>query len=136
MKKLNELNGDQFFDVLYALTPILPALEKIDLFDMYVNGTNGKIAKVDANSTDEEKMAANKSYMKIIVQGIGEILKLITSRENRGCAWEVLSIVDGVTTNEARSYLAPIIWHKLKTLFSGDGIKAFFPQSDKSELAE
>lgn len=123
MKKLSELNGDEFFDVLYALTPILPALENIELADLYINGKQGK-------SFD------NKEVMRVFVQGISEILKLITSKENRDCAWEILAIVDGVKPTETRKYLAPKIWLKLKTLFSGDGIKAFFPQQDKSESAE
>lgn len=123
MKKLSELNGDEFFDVLYALTPVLPALESIEIVDLYVNGKQGKVL-------------GNKEVMRIFVQGISEILKLITSKEHRSCAWEVLAIVDGVSANKTRKYLAPEIWSKLKTLFSGEGIRAFFPQQDKSEQAE
>lgn len=134
--RLSELSGDQFFDVLYAMTPILPALENIDLFGLYVNGAQGKLPKITENSTQADRDAANKAYMHILVQGISEILKLITSKEHRNCAWEVLGIVDGVSAETAKKYNAAQIWLKLMALFDGNGLKDFFNSAAESDTTE
>lgn len=119
MKKLSELSGDIFMDAFFTLSPLLPALEKLDL----------------GNLSDNEKSAEERGislFANIIVQ----LLPAITCKENRHCIWELLSILDEAPANEVKEYPAPKLVFKIRKIFAEGELTNFLSYAETSDTQE
>lgn len=119
MKRLSELSGDALMDVLYALTPILPIIESID-YQMF---------------RDKEKSVEDRGIA-IFANVLSKLWPTITSKENRHCAWEIISILDEVPFDEAKSYPMPKLIFKIRKIFSEGELTNFLSYAEESEAPE
>lgn len=119
MKKLSELSGDQFMDAFFALSPLLPVLENIDLGTL----------------KDNEKTAEQRG-ISLFASILAKLLPAITCKENRHCVWELLSILDEVTVEEIKQYPAPKLISKIRKIFAEGELANFMSYAEVSDIVE
>lgn len=119
MKRLSELTGDAFMDALYALAPIMPALETIDYSGLQ----------------DSTKTAMERG-ISFVTSSLSKLLPALTSKENRRCVWEIISILDEVPISEIKEYPAPKLVFKIRKLFAEGELKNFLNYAESSDTTE
>lgn len=119
MKKLSELSGDQFMDAFFALSPLLPVLEKIDLGTL----------------KDNEKTAEQRG-VSLFANIITKLLPTVTCKENRHCIWELIAILDETTAEEVKKYPAPKLVFKIKKIFLEGELANFLSYAEISDIVE
>lgn len=156
MKKISELTAEEFFDVIYALSPVLPMITEMEvlqaqLFQNYneritrartVIATNTILLEKGGNpgKEDEHKRKIEDARQsiydenaKIFARDISKIVPLLTSKENRGCIFNALSVIDGLPADEVRKYPAPKLIMKIKQIISDTDFKSFLSYAEESE---
>lgn len=119
MKRLSELSGDQLMDAFYALSPILPVLEKVDI---------GSLA--------DNKRDATEKGLSLFVSILTKLLPTITSKENRHCIWDILSILEGKSVSDIKKYPAPKLISKIRKIFAEGELTNFLSYAEESDTAE
>ena len=119
MLKLSQLSGDKFFDALYAISPLFPVLEEIDV---------GKL-------TDKQK-SAEQVGISLFGNVIAKLIPTITSKENRHCVWELISILDEKPISEVEKYPPPKLIFKIRKIFADGELTSFLSYVDESDSQE
>ena len=122
MRKISELTSDEFFDVIFALSPILPLITDMEIVQVKLFGNN--------------KEMTNKEVTELFARDITKIIPLLTSKERRSCIFEIISIVDGIPIDEVKLYPPSKTATKIKKIISDADFKDFLSYADKSELTE
>jgi len=145
MRKLHELTGDEFFDVIGILSPILPVLSELEIIKAQIGGVNQTIA--DAQETiaiEQRKKAPDRKVirkMRSIIEGetatvfardVSKIVPLIAT-QHRDIAYSLLSIVDEVPTSEVKKYVGPKIMSKLFSVFKETDFRSFLSYAEPPE---
>lgn len=158
MKKLNELTADEFFDVLYAATPIIPLVADLEIVRARVSGDysaatveqqnrivkyRGLLLNGDKRKTDtyekeiEDAVRLIKAEnAKIFARDLQSLVPALTSRENRGALFEIIATLDGTTAEEVKKQPMMEIISKVRELFSDKGVKSLFQSAAGSDTAE
>jgi hypothetical protein len=144
MRKLNELNGDEFFDVIYALSPVLPMIGDMELvkaqfFKVYNERITGALARSRAEKakpkpdrdviTQAERDVIDEN-LNIFVRDISAIVPLLSSKENRGIIFTVLSILDEKPVDEVKKYPAPKLVDMMKRVLKDTNFKDFLSYAE------
>lgn len=159
MKKISELTGDEFFDVICALSPILSVIADMEvvqaqLFSNYNPEISKARATVALNNVlikkggkpekieqyNKEIIAANE-VIKAEISGLfardmSKIIPVLCSKDNRGCVFETIAIMDGLPVDEVKKYSAPKVVTKIKDIFQDTSFKSFLSYAEESEPTE
>jgi hypothetical protein len=147
VRKLNELNGDEFFDVIYALSPVLPMIGDMEIVKAYFHKSfserlDGALTRKRA---EESKPKPNKDVisqlnkeiadenLNIMVHDISAVVPLLSSKENRGIIFTVLSILEQKPVEEIKKYPGPKIVDMLKRVISDTNFKDFLSYAEPTE---
>lgn len=156
MRKIAELSGDEFFDVIYALSPVLPMIADMEvvqaqLFGNYSAEVKSARASIALNTTllknggnpDKEEeykqkikaanLAIESEISGIFARDITKIVPQLVSKENRSCIFETLSIIDGLPIDEIKKYIPPKLISKIKSVISDTDFKSFLSYAEESE---
>ena len=133
MRKISDLEGDEFFDVLYALTLILPVLSQLEI----VKSGFGVILKPNPDSklkTKEQKDAAlTAEIFTILANELPVIIPHLTSKQNRNAIYEVINILDDVPVSDIKKYPAAKLTTRIKQIFSDSNFKDFLSYAEPSD---
>lgn len=156
MKKIAALTGDEFFDVIYALSPILPMIVDMEvvqaqMFGRYSDEISKARATVAVNTTllknggnpgkeDEYKKKiaeANRivtaEISGVFARDITKIVPQLASKANRSCIFEALSILEGLPMDEIKKYTPPKLISRIKQVISDTDFKSFLSYAEQSE---
>ena len=158
MRKIADLNGDEFFDFMYALSPILPVISQLEVvksgFAVITNyaPTAEDIAKIKSDVekskskkklTDEELAAQLKDNVKLraevftlIAKELPILIPHITSKENRVAVYDALSILEEMPVDEIKAWPAPKLMKRVAALIKDPGIKDFLAYAEPVDTDE
>ena len=134
MRKISELNGDEFFDFLYALTPVLPVLSQLEIvkngFDIVLKSNIDNKIK----SKDQKNAALTAELLTILAAELPVVIPHLTSKENRSAIYEIIHILDGVPIDDIKKYPAAKLMTQIKQIFTDVNFKDFFTYAEPSVM--
>lgn len=159
MRKLNELNSDEFCDVVCALSPVLHIIVNMEIVQGFLfKNISEELAdarkeqKANAilytKSNDEAKkqkyeekireavIRANKEMASVFARDIVNVLPLLLSKENRAYIFEVFSIIEKISIDEVKLIPAPNLSKKIQSLINDTDFASFLLSAEKSESKE
>lgn len=169
MKKISELTGDQFFDVIYILSPILPMITEMELIQSQLFGNHSKkivdartiivtetlkleeamkmqdgdgaATKNDIIDICNKNIAESNKIIQAEISGIfardiSKIVPLLVSKENRGCIFETLAILENLPVAEIKNYSAPKLISRIKDVIKDADFKSFLSYAEESDATE
>ena len=156
MRSIAQLNGDEFFDFIFALSPILPVIGQLDIvksgFAVVTNHspTAKDVANIKAEierrkdrktATDAEiarnmqnKAKQNAELFTILAKEIPILIPYIAAKENRVAVYDALSILEQVPVDEIKAWPAPKLMSRVMSLFKDPGLKDFLDYAESADM--
>ena len=142
MRKLHELAGDEFFDVIGVLSPILPVIGDLEIVQAQIGSTNEKITEArdimafenmkkspDRKAIRKAKSAINAETAAIFARDVSKIVPLIVTK-HRDIAYSLLSIIDEASVADVKKYVGPKIMSKLFQMFKDTDFRSFLSYAE------
>ena len=150
MRKIAEISGDEFFDVVYALSPLLPMIANMEIvkakfFNIFNDGVvearttlaNEKLKEdPDKQKIKEQIDILSAETAAIFARDISNLVPLLSSRENRGIVFETLSILEQKPIEEIKHYSPPKLISRIKQVMTDTDFKSFLTYAEPSEQTE
>ena len=150
MRKIHEISGDEFFDVIYALSPILHMVTDMEIVQTRISGkADEKIAEAQRALMVErakkkpcpEKIQAATKIIRsesasMLVRDLTKTIPLLTSKQHRGSLFEVLAILEQKTVDEIKSYTSPKLISMVTRLIRDTDFSLFLDYAEQSESNE
>lgn len=147
MRSVAQLSSEEFFDFIFALSPILPVISRLEIvktnFAFITNHspTAKEVAEIKNEiekrkdrkaATDAEiarnmqdRAKKNAELFTVLAKEIPVIVPFVTSRENRGAIYEAIGILDRADIDEIRGWPAPKLVNRVTSLFRDPGFGDF-----------
>jgi len=150
MRKLNELTTDELLDFIFILTPVMPMLGETELVQSQIIGNyNNIISSAFLNIAEEKKkknpgaevIAHNENLIKkeradMYVRDVSKIVSVLTDKQNRNIAYELIALLSGDTVETVKSYPGPKFVHCIKQIITDTDFGGFFTYAEPAEPTE
>jgi len=149
MRKIKDLNGDEFLDLVFALSPVLPLILDMEIvksqFLGAINENVRKQATILRKETAKEKgrqkedvieaatVALVNEQSMMAVRDITLIVPKLVSKEYRSATFEGLAIIEGKTIDEIRALPAPQLVGLVHQVIKDIDLKDFLPFAEQPE---
>ena len=144
MRKLNEVQGDEFFDLIYAMSPIIPIIGDMEVFQAQFGSMTEKTAEAQAmivaeksKKTPSIKVVTEATRIiqaemaSMFVRDIAKVVPVL-AKNHRDAVYEVLSLVDQVPISDVKKYPGPKLLSELYQLFRDTDFKSFLSYAEPS----
>ena len=148
MRKINDLCGDEFFDFVLALSPVLPSLGELEILQMQFSGANPILSesrriiarekaskKPNLRAIDEAQQRQGQETTAVFVRDIAKIVPLLC-KNHRSAVYEVISILDQASIAEVKKYPGPKLTSKLVSIFKDADFKSFLSPAESSATTD
>ena len=142
MRKLHELTGDEFFDVIGVLSPILPVLSDLEIVQAQIGSYNETIAearqaiafesakkKPDTKEILRAKRVIDAETASVFTRDIAKLVPLIAI-QHRDVAYGLLAIIDQVPVSEVKRYPGAKIMTQLIAVFRDTDFGSFLSYAE------
>ena len=167
MRKIAELNGDEFFDVVYILSPILSVIANMDILQIRLveasvaHGLQTEMKslkeQLEQAEDEQEKQRIMKRLgalsvkvvemekelndsrgetTKTFIDGMSNLVSLLSSKENRNVIFGILSILEKKQIEEIKQYPPPKLISRIKQVIADTDFKSFLTYAEPSEQTE
>ena len=149
-RKLKDLSSDEFFDFVFSLTPIMPALLKTEYVKARIGGKvnadltaasiewSKQLAKedYDENAMEDVLIRLNAASVESSVKDIMEVLPVLTHKENRNALHEAIAILEQKSVEEIKAYPTPKILTIIKAMFADINFIDFLDYTEQPDAIE
>jgi len=150
LRNVKELDGNELFDVLFIISPILPILVDSELiqaqiFKRYNKKTNNarmiylneaKKQNPDETKMNDALMTIEEEQANIFIRDTTKIIPQLLSNENRSIVFQVLAIFEKNTPEDISHYPGVKITTMLNEIIADLNFKDFLSYTEPSERIE
>jgi hypothetical protein len=150
LRKIADLDADEFFDFAFALTPLLPTILDLEIVQMQIHGSVGKgvekaqkalfseLAKKKQNpaAVALARDGFNREAGRVAMRDIIAAIPKLVSRELRGFVYEGLAILTKTDVPEIKKVKGNELVKMIRRVISDIDIKDFLDYADVPEPTE
>jgi len=152
MRKIKDLTSDEFFDLVFAVSPILPLILDMEIVKtQFLGAINEKVReqviilrKEEAKEKGRQKENVIEAATTAIIReqalvasrDIAFIVPKLVSKDYRGATYDGLAILSQKTADEIKALSAAQIVGMLRQVIKDIDLRDFLSLSEQSEVTE